>query len=309
MVRVCTLLVLTAVFAGVVGTGAVRPEPAVHAGQWAAAVTTSSYQELADVAVGSHEHVPFTLLTKYLIRPSLAKQFAEGWLRFRKVVQEAKGSRTINLSKTLSNNLVFYSYEEWDCMHDFVKFAKESYAAKELIEYIEEHDIPIEIKQLVPAVPFNKPDQKPDEKLFDAVSSVAGMSMKALEDFLGDTQDVELPQAVTYEKSSLDMNARNDSIIILTKFLVKPSRIVQFVKAADLVTKAVSANEKGNLVYGLSKPLDDDVTFWTYAIWEDKEALKKHLESVYVKVFLKYILDNDIYTKTTPLIAIEQMDK
>lgn len=65
---------------------------------------------------------------------------------------------------------------------------------------------------------------------------------------------------------------------------------MQFVKAADLVTKAVSVNEKGNLVYGLSKTLDDDVTFWSYAIWEDEAALKKHIKSAYCKAFLKYIL-------------------
>lgn len=65
---------------------------------------------------------------------------------------------------------------------------------------------------------------------------------------------------------------------------------MKFVKAADLVTKAVSANEKGNLVYGLSKTLDDDVTFWSYAIWEDEAALKKHIESSYARAFIKYIL-------------------
>lgn len=61
-------------------------------------------------------------------------------------------------------------------------------------------------------------------------------------------------------------------------------------KAADLVTKAVAKNEEGNLVYGLSKPIDDDVTFWAYAIWEDEAALKYHLQSSYAKKFLEYNL-------------------
>ena len=40
---------------------------------------------------------------------------------------------------------------------------------------------------------------------------------------------------------------------------------VEFVEAFDKVTEAVTKHEKGNLVYGLSKPADDDVTFYAYA--------------------------------------------
>lgn len=65
---------------------------------------------------------------------------------------------------------------------------------------------------------------------------------------------------------------------------------VDFVKAADMVTKAVADEEEGNLVYGLSKPIDDDVTFWSYAIWEDEAALKHHVQSSYAKKFLEFIL-------------------
>lgn len=36
-------------------------------------------------------------------------------------------------------------------------------------------------------------------------------------------------------------------------------------EAFDKVTEAVTKHEKGNLVYGLSKPADDDVTFYAYA--------------------------------------------
>lgn len=39
-------------------------------------------QELSAGLVGeSHKGVPFTLLTKYIIRPSIAKEFVGGWLR------------------------------------------------------------------------------------------------------------------------------------------------------------------------------------------------------------------------------------
>lgn len=36
-------------------------------------------------------------------------------------------------------------------------------------------------------------------------------------------------------------------------------------EAFDKVTKAVTKHEKGNLVYGLSKPVNDDVSFYAYA--------------------------------------------
>ncbi len=43
----------------------------------------------------------------------------------------------------------------------------------------------------------------------------------------------------------------------------------EFVEVFDKVTEAVAKHEKGNVVYGLSKPLDDDVTFYAYAgrVW------------------------------------------
>lgn len=299
-----SIVLATALLAGIVGaSSALNAEP----GQWATAGSASSIQELSAGLVGdSHKGIPFTLLTKYIIRPSIAKEFVGGWLKFREIVKEAKGSKTINLSKPLSNNLVFYSYEEWTCKESFFNFVKNSSAAHELIEYIEEHDIPIIFTQLVPAVPYHKPNRT-SASVADVASQVAGMSMQALSELINDSQDTGVSEDSVSEGEEFKMSVRNNTVIILTKYLVKPSKIMQFVKAADLVTKAVAANEKDNLVYGLSKTLDDDVTFWSYAIWEDEAALKKHIESSYVKVFIKYILAQDIYLKATPLLPIEQI--
>lgn len=310
------------------GFSAARPEPTVNAGQWATAISASSLQGLTESIIGSshNDKVPFTLLTKFIIRPSIAKEFVSGWLKFREVHEKAEGSRVINLSKPLTDNLLFYSYEEWDSKKDFFEFVKKDSAAKKLTHYIEEHDIPIIITQLVPAVPYNKPghhhhhhhdhdhhhhdDHEHHHHAFSNVASqVAGMSWEALGELIDDAQDMMLAKQSVNEVQSLSENTRKHKVIILTKFLVKPSRIEEFVKAADEVTEEVSEHEKGNVVYGLSKPINDDVTFWSYAVWDDEKALKSHLESSYVKKFLRYVLEHDIYTKAEPLFPVEQIDE
>ncbi len=48
------------------------------------------------------------------------------------------------------------------------------------------------------------------------------------------------------------------------RFLVKPSETRDFVEAFLKVREEVGS-EKGNLIYNLSKPLTDNVSFYAYA--------------------------------------------
>lgn len=312
---------VVALLIATVHCAAARPEPAINAGHWAEASdvvsTDFSYASLAVRSEHSHGHhekedSPFTLLTKFIVRPSIAKEFIGAWLKFREVAQEAKGAKMVNLSKPLDNNVLFWGYEEWDSKADFFSFLKEGKSAtKDLIKYIEEKDIPIIINQLVYAVPPHKPHKHASIKL-RSKASAASMELVSslLNDAVESVEDLMQPEEQQdSEVASFKEDTRKNKAIILTKFLVKPSEIVEFVEAFDKVTKAVTKHEKGNLVYGLSKPVNDDVSFYAYAVWEDKEAVKKHLESDYAKCFGKFVLANNVYLKTSLLLPIEKLDE
>lgn len=58
----------------------------------------------------------------------------------------------------------------------------------------------------------------------------------------------------------------------------------------------------------LVQALDDDVTFYNVAMWENKEAAISFLKSKAAKKFLEFTLENNIYVTTTLLYPIESSD-
>ena len=48
--------------------------------------------------------------------------------------------------------------------------------------------------------------------------------------------------------------------------------------------------------------------YYSYAVWDSKEAVEKHLKSGYAKQLRKYIIENDIYAQVSPLIPIEGLE-
>eukprot|EP00208_Stichococcus_sp_RCC1054_P005208 CAMPEP_0206137832 /NCGR_PEP_ID=MMETSP1473-20131121/2876_1 /ASSEMBLY_ACC=CAM_ASM_001109 /TAXON_ID=1461547 /ORGANISM="Stichococcus sp, Strain RCC1054" /LENGTH=325 /DNA_ID=CAMNT_0053531083 /DNA_START=126 /DNA_END=1103 /DNA_ORIENTATION=+ len=320
------VLFIAALLAVSFGCATARPEPAVNAGHWAEASdivsTDYSYASLAARGLG-HEHHHgeeghFTLLTKFIVRPSISKEFVGAWLKYREVAKEAEGANMVSLSKPLTDNVLFYGYEQWESKADFFKFMKEGKdEAKDLIKYIEGKDIPVVITQLVRASPHHHKHDHDHHKHaslkqnsaestpLNIISALLNDAVESVEDLMLSKEQSTAAKVASFHKE----DERKDKAIILTKFLVKPSEIVEFIEVFNKVTEAVEKHEKGNVVYGLSKPLDDDVTFYAYAVWEDKEAVKEHLEAEYVKCFGKYILENNIYLKTTLLIPIEKLDE
>lgn len=309
-----------------VATAQARPGPAANVNEWAHDVVSALKEWSGDrlqvepSAVGAvqhgheeHKDFKFTLLVKYIIRPSIQKEFISAWLKVKEEAEGAKGNLAINLSKPLTDNLLFYSYQEWESKLDFFKWlktGKDSEVGK-LAKYIEEKDIPLTLTQLIP-IKYHKEHHNGHHHAkvqFHDAPKAHSQPMSAMTDMLDDVtgamQGLMLPSAAG---SHAVVGRSPHKPTILGKFIVKPSEVFHFVEAAELITKAVS-EQKGSLVYGFSKTLTDDVTFYSYSVWEDEEALKDYLTSCAGKKFQEFLFSHDIVLTSTVLFPIESLDE
>jgi quinol monooxygenase YgiN len=319
--------VLSVILLALVAGASARPGPAVNVNDWAHDVVSALKEWSGDrlqvepSALGSiergheeHKDFKFTLLVKYIIRPSIQKEFISAWLKVKEEAESAKGNIRLNLSKPLTDNLLFYSYQEWESKSDFFKWItgdKDS-EVKKLAKYIEEKDIALTLTQLIP-ISYHKEHHHEHHhgkvQLHDAAKT-SSQPMRVMVDMLGDAADSlqawMQPSVAGAQNSVQGRDPKKPTL--LGKFIVKPSEVVHFVEAAELMTKAVS-KESGAVVYGFSKTLTDDVTFYSYSVWEDDEAVKKYFESCAAKKFREFILSHDIVLTTTVLFPIEALDE
>lgn len=75
----------------------------------------SALQDLADgmqhmIESANHEKVPFTLLTKYIIRPSIAKEFIGGWLKVNAQLSADIPAHHLMLLQLYRNPVLLHSY-------------------------------------------------------------------------------------------------------------------------------------------------------------------------------------------------------
>jgi len=92
---------------------------------------------------------------------------------------------------------------------------------------------------------------------------------------------------------------------VLTKFVVRPSLARFFVGAYMLLKERVS-EEEGNIVFGLAKPLSDNLVFMGYSKWKGPCAIKKHVRKPYVRKFAAFIAKANIPVEVTLLAPIEK---
>lgn len=317
--------VLSVLLLALVANVSARPGPAVNVGAWANDIVGALKEWSGDrLAVepstvnalqhSHHEHkdFKFTLLVKYIIRPSIQKEFIAAWLKVKEEAAAAKGNIRFNLSKPLTDNLLFYSYQEWESKVDFFKWltSDDDSEVKKLAKYIEEKDIPLTLTQLIP-IAYHKEDHHGHGKVqFHDAPKSNSQPMRVMADMMEDTADAMQSLVMQPSDAGSHAVAGRDprKPTILGKFLVKPSEVFHFVEAAELITKAVSEQE-GSLVYGFSKTLLDDVTFYSYSVWEDEEALKKYFTSCAGKKFQEFLLSHDIVLTSTVLLPIESLDE
>jgi quinol monooxygenase YgiN len=318
-------IVAALLLAFTVASVSARPGPAVNVNAWAQDIVGAmkgwsgarmEVEESALAAALGHEDEgehKFNLLVKYIVRPSIAKDFIKEFLKVKDEAEDVKGCNMYTLSFDLSKNVEYWSYQQWESKKDFFEYImSKDTEVKKLAEWIEEKDVVYTLSQLAP-VAFHKEHHHHHEHgtIQRRASEAASQPMEVLAEILSDAADSlqawvdpAAEQAAPVAQRSEHEHSRP---FILSKFIVKPSELVHFVKAAELITDAV-AEEKGNIAYGFSKALDDDVTFYNVAMWESKEAAFDFLKSKAAKCFLKYTLENNVYVTTTLLYPIEGSD-
>jgi len=308
-----------------VASVAARPGPAVNVNAWAEDIVgalkgwSGAHMEVEpsalDAALGREEgEHKFNLLVKYIVRPSIAKEFIGEFLKVKDEAEGVEGCNMYTLSFDLSKNVEYWNYQQWESKKDFFEYimSKKDTEVKKLAEYIESKDIVYTLTQLAP-VAFHKEHHHSHHhgSIQHRAAEAASQPMEVMAEILSDAADtLQAWVDPAAEKAAPVMHRsehEHSRPFILSKFIVRPAGLEKFVKAAELITDAV-AEEKGNIAYGFSKTLDDDVTFYNVAMWESKEAAFDFFKSKAAKCFLKYTLENNVYVTTTLLYPIEGSD-
>ncbi|CAK0783289.1 hypothetical protein CVIRNUC_006488 [Coccomyxa viridis] len=102
-----------------------------------------------------------------------------------------------------------------------------------------------------------------------------------------------------------DRPDKDAEAVILTKYIVKPDRSLEFIKAFKKLKEAAMSLKNGPVIYALSKPKFDNLIFYSYVAFECVEDLKEHLKQDAAKEFIKYTAEENIVVFTTPVYTIE----
>lgn len=81
---------------------------------------------------------PVRLATKFIVPPSLGREFVEEWRKVAEKLEDAKGKLVNVLNKPADDNTVFVAYTAWESHSDFWAAAKK---AEKFIKYIEDKNI------------------------------------------------------------------------------------------------------------------------------------------------------------------------
>lgn len=92
------------------------------------------------------------------------------------------------------------------------------------------------------------------------------------------------------------------------RYLVEPDDRQDF-EEAWLKLEESTAEEKGNMIFDLKKPLSNNVEYIAYGEWEDISAAKEHYESEYVEDFLDRLAELDVTYTMEPLIKPRDVDE
>eukprot|EP00877_Chromochloris_zofingiensis_P009258 jgi/Chrzof1/4586/Cz14g19080.t1 len=209
------------------------------------------------------------IAVKYFVKPDKQENFIEKYQRFQKAVRKEKGNVAYGLAKTGEDNVGFLAYGVWESFRDFFCHIKSEHA-RHFMDFIEESDIIAKFHFLI---------------------KIGGGGRRNME-MLSENVDTS------------NSGRRRPAVRVLVKYVVPPGKALDFIDAWKDAAEDVEDHEKGNIAYSLSKPVGDNIIFWSYAAWEDWKDVRDHFSSKHVRRLIKYLSDDGIVAFSTPLFGI-----
>lgn len=217
---------------------------------------------------------PAYLTIKFHVPPHEYENFVNKWSSLERTCVKDKGNVMFDLKKTVTDNVYFLAYSEWETRIDlFYHMISDHF--QDFVEFANSKNI---MWELIPMRPVTDTKQ---ERRANRMNGV-------------DSNNVE-------KKS----RRSGKEVHFLTKILLKPCEADKFVDMWE-DTAARTIQEEGNAVYSLRKVAQSNVEFYIYGTWDSYADLSDHLSSKHVRKLLNYALDRDIVLMRTPLLPYDE---
>jgi len=88
--------------------------------------------------------MPAYMHCKFIVPPAETDGFIKAWMKMSKdAYKDEKGLALLDLSKTMTDNLMFVGYGEWDTVEDYFQHYMQAFG--DLRDYMADHDIKFEL--------------------------------------------------------------------------------------------------------------------------------------------------------------------
>jgi len=207
---------------------------------------------------------------RFIVPAHEADDFEDKWEDLQEHCEKKEKVEHMSLKKTAMDNVVYWSYGEWESMQDLHDHFESSHF-EDFSEWVDEHDIRWQMKLL-----DNESEEIEEEQ-----------NKK-----LGDKKK---------------LRQHKDNTHILTHYYIPPGEADGFVKAW---TKAAedTIDEQGNLLYSLRKIKTENTRFVAYGTWESMSDWLDHHESKHLLKLHDYAADKDIIWWNEILETVEDED-
>jgi len=234
-----------------------------------------SVQQLQTFVTGQHnkkdKEGPVYFAIKFTVPPHEYKDFTKAWQDLEEDAVKDRGNLIYDLKKTLTDDLFFFHYSEWETGRDLFDHLTSSHF-KDFVEYTTKSNVVWELEML----------RNPDEQ----------------------EQDRQLRRNVERKKGDDKEQAH-----VLVRVIVRPSDAEDFIKEWQKTADATVEKEKGNSIYSLRKPARDNLSYWIYGTWDSMKDYAEHVKSDHVLKLLEFYADRDIAFFRSPLIKYGHDDE
>ncbi|EFJ43244.1 hypothetical protein VOLCADRAFT_96530 [Volvox carteri f. nagariensis] len=260
---------------------------------------------------------PAYLLIKYEVPPTLHDRFIEELDRHDKVLRDVKGLSFYQKTKDMDDNVMFWSYTEWDTVGDLMDHC-ESTAFKDFHNWVDDNDILVEmfplealgdekrlpppasdcsavcccasyqrlalIHWLLPPCPTFSPEQeyRADREGEKAATAARAAAAKDLERRRRRGREIE------------DFDPREETAHFAIRFHIMPSQEEDFLNFVQDVQKRVVKDEDENRFFVLRKFATMNHHYLIRGAWDTFEGYLDHITSKHSMNLRGFAKDNNI---------------
>lgn len=224
---------------------------------------------------------------RYEVAPHLHDKFMQQWERAEDYMRDKeKGLQMYVHFKTLSDNLYFWSYQEWDSWEDLVDHW-ESEKMKDFYEFIEGEDIMAEWFPLEAAGDVKREYRA--SRTGDGPAQAARAAAAKAVERRGRHEDME------------DFDPRDNPMHVMIQLHVPPSRMEDFEDAFEEIQDRVVNEEDENKLYSLRKFANVNHRYMLCGCWDTMDAWLDHYTSKSFRKLREFAEDNEIEWHSTAL--------